>query len=71
MESQGDAKRNLLDSQETPFVKGTKDEFDPFNNVTTADDKKGGKSKGKVDTIVYASVSHEEMTVKAFKDKLW
>jgi undecaprenyl pyrophosphate synthase len=48
----------------------TKDEFDPFTNVT-ADGKKEGKSKAKVDTIVYASVSHEEMTVKAFKDKLW
>ena len=59
----------MLDSQETPFVK-TKDEFDPFANVTS-DNLKESKAKGKVDTIVYASVSHEEMTIKAFKDKLW
>lgn len=63
----------LAESQETPFLK-TKGEVDAFGQNTTDGFKKQTTDKGKgkkVDAIVYATVSHEEMTIKAFKDKLW
>lgn len=46
----------------TDFGKGT----------TVGFEQSKDKTKGKkADAIVYATVSHEEMTVKNFKDKLW
>jgi len=61
----------LAESQETPFMKNkTSNDFNKDTAVgfsKTADKTKGKKA----DAIVYATVSHEEMTIKAFKDKLW
>lgn len=47
-------------------------EIDAFAQNTSDGFKKQKTDKGKkADAIVYATVSHEEMTIKAFKDKLW
>lgn len=69
MESQGEAGKHLLASQETPFVKTKTGDIDVFGQATTT--SKGPEKDKKADAIVYATVSHEEMTIKAFKDKLW
>lgn len=65
--------KNLLDSQEQPFTKNAlkTDGFGSESGVAFNQKTATGKKAKAPDAVVYASVSHEEMTLKGFKEKLW